>query len=100
MNRLPDFSAISRSQEERVQERVKLHVDEIEAAPVASGMLSCESQLASEGIVLLDGPCSEGVLNPVNWLLSETCEYFVEFVSLSADGCEAVFEISGSQELE
>ena len=100
MNRLPDFSAISRSQEERVHERVKLHVDEIEAAPVASGMLSCESQLSSECIVLLDGICSEDVLRPVNWLLSETYEYIVEFVSLSADGREAIFDINGSQELE
>ncbi len=100
MNRLPDFSAISRSQEEPVSQHVSLHIGSPESAPVASGTLSCDSATANDGVVFLDVASEEDALRQVDWLLSDTEEYLVAFMSLSKTGREARFEIKACQELE
>jgi len=100
MNRLPDFSSISRSQQEPVSERVSLHASSLEGSHVASGALSCDSQLANDGEVLLDSPTDENALRQVDFLQSSETEYIVALISLSDDKCKARFEIKASQELE
>ena len=100
MNRLPDFSAVSRSMEAPVSERVSLHIGSPETAAVGHGTLSCESQISQCGTVSLNEISEEGDLKKVDWLLSDSCEYIVVFIALSDDRRSAEFQIKASQDTE
>jgi len=100
MNRLPDFSAISRSMEAPVSERVSLHIGDSETAAVGHGTLSCESQISQCGSVTLNEILDEGDLKKVDLILSDSHEYLVAFTALSEDRRTAEFQIKASQNVE
>ena len=100
MNQLPNFSAISRFRESPLSERVSLFVGGPETTSVATGILSCDSRNAEDGVVLLDSSGAEPVLKQVDWMLSDETEYGIEFIGLSEDKLKMQIRINVSQELE
>ena len=83
-----------------MSERVSLFVGGPKTSSVATGILSCDSRIADDGVVLLDSPGVEPVLQQVDWILSDETEYGIEFICLSEDKLKMQVKINVSQELE
>lgn len=83
-----------------MSERVSLFVGGPETSSIGTGILSCDSRIANDGVVLLDSPGAEPVLQQVDWMLSDETEYGIEFISLSEDKLKLQVKINVSQGLE